>query len=165
MKKILLSLSIASLLILACNTSKKTTVIDTSSGEVSESTITPSKVTWAFNENTNINFESILAKAKAEKKLIFIDAYATWCGPCKIMDRNVFTDSPTADFFNKNFISYKVNIEKGNGSTIQLLYEVNSLPSLIFTDVEGKVLEKAENSVTISQLKAMAERALAKKGK
>jgi thiol:disulfide interchange protein len=104
----------------------------------------------------------VLAKAKAEKKLVFIDAYATWCGPCKLMDRNVFTHSPTADFFNKNFISYKVNVEKDNGSTVQVLYDISALPGLLFLNANGDLLLKEQNSITISQLKSLANKAIAK---
>jgi len=47
------------------------------------------------------DFASILAKAKAEKKIVFLDAYAAWCGPCKLMERNVFTDKNVADIITK----------------------------------------------------------------
>ena len=39
----------------------------------------------------NTSFKDILAKAKAEKKLVFLDAFASWCGPCKMMEKNIFT--------------------------------------------------------------------------
>ncbi len=91
-----------------------------------------------------------------------MDVYATWCAPCKLMDKEVFTHSPTADFFNKNFISYKVNIEKNNGETLKLLYEISVLPTLLFLDANGNVLVKQQNSVTISGLKALANQALNK---
>jgi thioredoxin 1 len=146
------------LLAFACNTTKKVTTSEVVTTE--ETTV--STTTWNFVSNSQTNLNDILAKAKAEKKLIFIDAYATWCGPCKLMDRNVFTHSPTADFFNKNFISYKVNIEKDNGPTLQLLYEVSALPGLLFLDVNGNLLLKEQNSITISQLKSLADRAIAK---
>lgn len=37
-------------------------------------------------------FAEILKKAKTERKAIMVDAYAVWCGPCKLMDRTTFTD-------------------------------------------------------------------------
>ena len=57
------------------------------------------------------SFASILAKAKAEKKLVFMDAYASWCGPCKLMEKNVFTDKNVADFYNKNFVNARIDME------------------------------------------------------
>ncbi len=145
----------------ACNSTKKTTTTKVITEE--ETTEVPSTLaTWNFALNSQINLNDILAKAKAEKKLVFVDAYATWCGPCKLMDKNVFTHSPTADFFNKNFISYKVNIEKDNGPTLQLLYDVSALPGLLFLDAKGNLLLKEQNSITVSQLKNLADRAIAK---
>jgi thiol:disulfide interchange protein len=162
MKKISFLLVISVFLFgIACNSSKKTTKTTSTTTVIEEETL-PANIAWDFVPNAQRNLSDVLAKAKAEKKLVFIDAYATWCGPCKLMDRNVFTHSETATFFNKNFISYKVNIEKDNGPTVQLLYEISTLPSLIFLDSNGKVLVREGNSVTINQLRSMAERAIAK---
>jgi thiol:disulfide interchange protein len=65
-----------------------------------------------------IKFESgtwsqIKAKAKAENKLIFLDAYTTWCGPCKWMARNVFTNDTVAQFYNATFVNAKIDMEAG----------------------------------------------------
>ena len=43
-------------------------------------------------------WEKALKKASKQDKLIFVDAYTTWCGPCKWMSANVFTDDAVADF-------------------------------------------------------------------
>ena len=51
------------------------------------------------------NWANTLAKAKAENKIVFVDAYTTWCGPCKKMDAETFPDKMVGDFYNKNFIN------------------------------------------------------------
>ena len=51
----------------------------------------------------------VVDKAEAENKLVFLDIYTDWCLPCKIMEEEVFTNEPLGEFFNDNFISYKVN--------------------------------------------------------
>ena len=61
------------------------------------------------------NLESLKARAKSENKLIFIDAYTSWCGPCKWMASNVFTNDTVGKFFNQHFISSKIDMEKGEG--------------------------------------------------
>lgn len=64
----------------------------------------------AFIENA---FSTALKKAEAEHKYIFVDAYTTWCGPCKQLKSTSFKDSQTADFFNKNFVNASIDMEKG----------------------------------------------------
>ena len=66
----------------------------------------------AFEELT---FQEALAKAKQNNKLLFVDCYTSWCGPCKMLAREVFTNNEVADYFNAHFISLKVDCEKGEG--------------------------------------------------
>ena len=58
------------------------------------------------------NWEEAIETAKKEHKLIFVDAYAEWCGPCKRMAKEVFTQKELGDFFNKYFINVKMDMEK-----------------------------------------------------
>ena len=88
------------------------------------------------------DFKTILAKAKTEKKLIFLDAYAAWCGPCKLMERNVFTDANVADYYNKNFINAHFDMEKGEGRELAAKYGIRSYPTLLFLNGEGEVVGK-----------------------
>ncbi|MCI4667110.1 MAG: thioredoxin family protein, partial [Bacteroidia bacterium] len=85
-------------------------------------------------------FEQAKALAKKERKLIFVDAYAVWCGPCKMMDRNTFSNDKVADFFNKNFINLKIDVESGEGPKFAANYQVNAMPTLLFLDYNGKVV-------------------------
>ena len=50
------------------------------------------------------SWEEALEQAKSQDKLIFVDAYTTWCGPCKKMARNVFTDASVGEFYNKKIV-------------------------------------------------------------
>ena len=56
-------------------------------------------------------WKEALAEAQKQDKLVFIDAYAKWCGPCKKMAKNVFTLSEVGDFYNENFINVKLDME------------------------------------------------------
>ncbi|WP_149241404.1 thioredoxin fold domain-containing protein [Dyadobacter sp. 32] len=88
------------------------------------------------------SWAQILKKAKAENKIIFFDAYTTWCGPCKMLQKNVFTRPDVADVFNKNFINVKVDMEKGEGPMLAERYPLEGYPTLFFIDGDGHVVKE-----------------------
>lgn len=92
--------------------------------------------------NKDAKWADVLAKAQKEDKLIFMDAFATWCGPCKMMDKDVFTQSEIGDFFNKNFINVKFDMEKGEGLNLAQQYAVMAYPTFLFIDGSGKVMHR-----------------------
>jgi thioredoxin-related protein len=71
-----------------------------------------------------------------------MDAYASWCGPCKLMEKNVFTDKNVADFYNKNFINVRIDMEKGEGKELAMKYGVRSYPTFLFLNAEGEIVGK-----------------------
>ncbi len=89
----------------------------------------------------------IKAKAKKENKLIFMDAFTTWCGPCKWMSKNIFTDKTVADYYNANFINAKIDMEKGEGLDIAKEYKVSCYPNLVYIDGDGKLVHRAAGSM------------------
>lgn len=108
------------------------------------------------SDSTTIDFSTSLEKAKVqakkENKLIFVDNYATWCGPCKKLDANVFNDKELADYFNKTFINVKIDVEKGEGPSVKQKYKINSVPTLLFLDHEGNVKHRAIGYMNKTQL-------------
>jgi thiol-disulfide isomerase/thioredoxin len=82
-------------------------------------------------------FASVLAKAKKQKKLVFVDVYATWCGPCKMMDKQVYTDAKVAKVASE-FLNRKLDAEKGEGPAIATKYNVTAFPTLLILDGDGK---------------------------
>ncbi|MCJ7935147.1 MAG: thioredoxin domain-containing protein [Chryseobacterium sp.] len=88
------------------------------------------------------NFASILAKAKKENKLIFIDAYASWCGPCKLMAKNIFPLKTVGDYYNSHFINAKIDMEKGEGIELAKKYNVKAFPTYLFIDPNGETVHR-----------------------
>lgn len=102
-------------------------------------------------QNRSITFEhatfkEIKEKALKENKLIFIDAYTTWCGPCKYLAKYIFTNDTVADYYNANFINAKFDMEKGEGLELAKQYEVSCYPTLLFVDGNGNLIHKNAGS-------------------
>ena len=99
-------------------------------------------------QNEGINFvfpkpfEDILKVAKAENKNIFVDCFATWCGPCKLLSKQTFPLKEVGDFFNKRFVCVQYDIEKGNGIKFHSMYKshIPGLPTMLVVNPEGKVI-------------------------
>lgn len=92
------------------------------------------------------DWETTLKKAKEEDKLIFVDCYTDWCGPCKWMSANVFTDEKVADLYNDKFINVKIDMEKGEGILFAKAYNVRAYPTLMFIDANGNMVHQAVGS-------------------
>lgn len=87
-------------------------------------------------------WEEVLAKAKEENKLIFVDVYATWCGPCKMMDKNVFTESSVAEYYNETFINAKFDSDTEEGGAVAQSFGVTALPTFLYVDGDGNLVSK-----------------------
>jgi thioredoxin-related protein len=101
------------------------------------------------------DWEDILAKAQAAHKDIFIDCYTTWCGPCKKMDREVYTDSAVGNYFNSRYISFKIQMDSTgkDDNYVKSLYKtakkiesenhVAAFPSYLFFSANGELLHRS----------------------
>lgn len=88
-------------------------------------------------------FNDALKQAEIANKIIFIDAYTTWCGPCKWMSSTIFTKDEVAEFYNKNFICYKLDMEKGEGINFAKKYEIKAYPTFLFINSSGELIHQA----------------------
>ncbi len=87
-------------------------------------------------------FAEALAKAKAGKKLVMMDVYAVWCGPCKMMDAMTFSNAAVGEFVKQNFVPVKVDAEKGEGRRLGQRYMVNTFPTILFLDASGNEIDR-----------------------
>lgn len=105
-------------------------------------------------------WEDVLAEAKAQRQLIFVDAYTEWCGPCKMMNRNTFPNQEVGKFFMEKFVNYKFDMEKGEGPEFAERYQVNAYPTLLFINYEGEIVHKALGYKGPRELIRLGEEAL-----
>ena len=89
------------------------------------------------------SWQETLEIAKKENKLIFLDLYATWCGPCKSLKKNTFSNPEVGAFYNQNFINIALDGEQGDGPMLMRKYRLSNYPSLLFIDANGEVVGKA----------------------
>jgi len=106
------------------------------------------------------DWDLALQKAQSQNKLVFIDIYATWCGPCKLLKQYTFTDSAVGDFFNKNFINVSIDGEKGVGPQLAQQFAIEGYPTLVVTDVTGKPVLLTAGYVPVDFLLQFANEAV-----
>lgn len=87
------------------------------------------------------SYDNLLREARKEQKPIILDFWASWCGPCKKMDQQTFTDPKLAEFINGNFLIYKVDIDSFDGMAITEKFEIESFPSMLVLDSRARSLE------------------------
>jgi thioredoxin-related protein len=112
------------------------------------------------------NWQEVLSIAKTQHKNIFVDVYTTWCGPCKMMDNNVYPDSALGALVNQDFIAIKVQMDctKNDNPYVKSWYadaeqikqsaKVESFPTLLFYNPEGQLIFK---SIGYKSAKALAK--------
>jgi thioredoxin 1 len=124
--------------------------------------LTYKKNSLQSTNNEGIKFKHIsLNEAKIEaiktKKIIFIDAYTSWCGPCKKMAATSFQDSNVSEIYNSKFINLKVDMEKdADGIEIAKMYKVQAYPTLLYIDQDGKLIKSIIGFQTADRLISVA---------
>lgn len=105
-------------------------------------------------------WEKALKAAKKTDKLIFLDAYTTWCAPCKRMEITTFKNAEVIKVLNDKFIPIKLNMERGEGIALAKKYRIGGYPTLLFIDSEGKMLHSEAGFKNDSSFLAMCQTAL-----
>ena len=92
-------------------------------------------------EHTSYN--EAFEKARKENKNFFIDCYTTWCGPCKMMAKNTFTDDTVGMIFNHFFINYKQDMEHNEGPQLAPIFHIEAYPTFLFIKPNGDIFHRA----------------------
>lgn len=88
-----------------------------------------------FTDGTLTEIRQAAAKAN---KLIFVDIYTVWCGPCKFLSSDIFPKESVGKFMNEKFINAKFDAEKGEGIEIAKAFDVKGYPTMLILDKDGK---------------------------
>lgn len=171
----LLVLFVITVFILSCNRKNVSIISDTNKDtdkeivkkneEKENSEDDESISVFAFDFKSDKYLGNVLDIAKSQNKPVFVDINAKWCAPCKLMQRDVYTHKETAQFFNENFINYKVDIELNEGPDLKLIYNIKTIPTLLWLDEKGREIYRKEGACYHSELLNNASIALQKTNK
>lgn len=99
--------------------------------------------TWALEIDWQKNYDTALEKAKKDKKLVMVDIFTDWCGWCKKLDRDTYSDKGVQAKLAKDFIAVKVNPEKSEaGQKLQQQLGGRGYPFIVFVDADGKKISQ-----------------------
>jgi thioredoxin-related protein len=113
---------------------------------------TLAQITGGIKFESNLSWTQIKDKAKKENKYIFLDAFTTWCIPCRYMSKEIFPQSKVGDFFNKNFLNVAVQCNKTkfdndtikkwykDAATLQKDYTIDVYPTYLFFNSDGSLI-------------------------
>ena len=123
-----------------------------------------------------VTFEEALTLQKKNPKKIMMDVYTTWCGPCKMLDKNTFQNPDVAKFVNENYYAVKFDAEgnevvkykdvsysnpnykpelasRRNGvHNLTLMLQVNAYPTIVFFDEKGETISPIRGYQNVQQL-------------
>lgn len=90
----------------------------------------------------DLSLDQALEKAKAENKLVFMDCYTSWCGPCKMMTEKILPLEEVGEYMNSRFVCIKMDMEKGEGPKLAQKYQVSAYPTFLVLKTDGSVMHR-----------------------
>lgn len=124
-----------------------------------------SAVAWAQGgvDFQHLTLDEALAKAKAENKLVFVDCYTSWCGPCKYMTTTIFPKEEAGAYFNARFVCVKFDMEKGEGKELKKKFGVKAYPTFLMIRPDGTVQHRVVGGGELDEFIARVEKGLKEK--
>jgi len=100
--------------------------------------------------------------AREQGKLIFMDVYASWCTPCRTMDRYVFAEREVGDYMNERFVCVKVDADSKEGKEIAGEYKVSKVPTYLVLTPDMRLVGRSSGARSkyefIDDMKAILSR-------
>ena len=97
---------------------------------------------FAQTDFQDLSLDKALEKAKVENKLVFMDCYTSWCGPCKMMAEKILPLKEVGEYMNGRFVCIKVDMEKGEGPKLAQKYQVSAYPTFLVIKTDGTVMHR-----------------------
>ena len=98
--------------------------------------------------------DAVREMAVKEGKLVFIDLYASWCPPCKMMERHVFSRQDVGDFMGQRFVAAKYDTDQATGAELMKRYGSGSIPLYLIFDTEGNLLGRMQGATSAEEFMA-----------
>ena len=123
----------------------------------------------AYAQSEGVNFVEgktlyeVLQMGKQQNKLVFVDCYTTWCGPCKMMANREFPKKEAGDYFNAKFVNAKFDMEAGEGPQIAEKYQVQAYPTFLILNAEGELVHRVVGADEITNFIKMVDEGLSGK--
>ena len=119
-------------------------------------------VLFCQNAFTQVAFKSaewdaVLRQAEIQEKIVFVDVYTKWCGPCKKMDKETFRDATVSAFMNEKFINVKWDAESPESAHLARKYSVRGFPTFLFISHDGSVIKRQSGYQNAERFIELAE--------
>lgn len=104
------------------------------------------------------SYQQGLETAAVQNKWVFVDLYASWCGPCKRLKANTFTDENLAAYMARHFVALAIDGEKGEGPALMQRFQVRAYPTLLVLNAQGKEVGRIVGFVSAEKLQQELEK-------
>lgn len=106
-------------------------------------------------------YSEVLKMAKKQHKLVFVDIYTSWCGPCKHMAKNIFPEAKAGEYYNAHFLNLQLDAEKSeDGKMVAKQFGVSAYPTFLFINGDGELVYRFLGGRTVEMFVKEGEKAV-----